>query len=192
MVDHLPIKTFKEASSLIHNGDLLFCSGDYVLSRIIRWSTSSPFSHVAFLAIWEGEIMVFEAVESDGIRVVPLKHYISNYENREKSYRGSICIGRLNPFIPSLIFQQICKEAKRLLNARYDFVDLLRIFLRLVLRIPLVRREDKSFLCSEFVERCFAVGFGKPYFFCQDVKEFVSPATIAGDSRLQMLFRIQP
>jgi hypothetical protein len=178
--------------STLRNGDLILCSGNYIVSKLIQKTTSSEFSHVSFVARWQNRVMVFEAVEPDGIRVVPLSHYLTDYENKGKPYKGTIYLARLkqpNP-IPSLVFNGILSTAINLLNADYDVKDIVRIFFRITMKMPLYYEMDKSYICSEYVERCFSSGFGEPAFFTADPASYVSPDTIAKSPKVSMVCQI--
>tara|TARA_Y100000310_G_scaffold344346_2_gene456637 strand:- start:32010 stop:32228 length:219 start_codon:yes stop_codon:yes gene_type:complete len=65
---------YKKARKSIKPGDLLFCSGEYFISKLIKRFSKSIFSHVAFVFEWHNRILVFESVEDDGIRIMPLSH----------------------------------------------------------------------------------------------------------------------
>ena len=66
-------------SRRIRDGDLLLCSAYDPFSKLIGWATKSPWSHVALAYRWPhlGRIMVFEAVQSIGVRTVPIGKFIS-------------------------------------------------------------------------------------------------------------------
>lgn len=70
-------------------GDLIFCEGDYTISKEIEGVTSSPFSHV--LMAWlpaESDIwLTLESTKGKGVHVGKLSDYIDRYN-------GDIVIGR--------------------------------------------------------------------------------------------------
>ena len=71
----------EQAKNNIKTGDILYCSGRYLVSEMIKKLSNSLFSHVTSLIYWNEHVLVLESVEDDGIRVVPLSHYLYNYEN---------------------------------------------------------------------------------------------------------------
>src|SRR4051794_39918589 len=89
MADHLereevvaiPVEAYADVRARLRSGDLLFCSGNYLLSRAIRKSTRSPWSHVAVvLAIREiDRVLLLESVEDVGVRLAPVSSYLDDY-----------------------------------------------------------------------------------------------------------------
>lgn len=63
-------------------GDLIFCQGNYAVSRGIEAITGSPFSHV--LGIWlpanSTEWLTDESTDSKGVHVGRLADYVDNYD----------------------------------------------------------------------------------------------------------------
>jgi hypothetical protein len=45
-----PPLPYYEIKRMARTGDMILCSGDAPFSRIIRWATGSPWSHVALVA----------------------------------------------------------------------------------------------------------------------------------------------
>lgn len=81
---------FEAIKSRVRDGDLLLCSGTATFSRLIRWATMSPWSHVALAYRWPqvGRIMVFESVEKIGVRTVPLSRFISRASSGKGPFRA--------------------------------------------------------------------------------------------------------
>ena len=87
---------FGAVSRRVRDGDILLCSGNDPFSRLISWSTKSPWTHVALAYRWPalGRIMVFESVQQLGVRTVPLSKFISQSSTGQKPYPGKIILAR--------------------------------------------------------------------------------------------------
>ncbi|MEY4441910.1 MAG: hypothetical protein RL442_910, partial [Pseudomonadota bacterium] len=57
----------------LQTGDILLCSGSGVFSDLIQQATDSPWSHVALIVRLDAidRILLFESVETFGVRTVP-------------------------------------------------------------------------------------------------------------------------
>ena len=92
----VPRVAYSALRASVRDGDLLLASGNYPFSKIIRSVSMSVFSHVGFL-MWLrplGRLMVFESVESGGVRTVPLSSYLRDYSGSGEAYDGRILIAR--------------------------------------------------------------------------------------------------
>lgn len=70
---------YEDARKLIRTGDVLTFSGSWFFSKLIRWWTDQPVSHVG-LAIWlKGRLCILESLESHGVRIVPLSVVMPQY-----------------------------------------------------------------------------------------------------------------
>ena len=159
--DGLKPRGYDELRHEIHDGDLLFCSGTHPISKIIRYfSGRSRVSHVGILYWWHRRLMLLESVEDKGVRIVPLRHYLVNYENSEIPYPGRLFLARDqriaktqetygNSLVESLLHEAACK-----LNKRFSIGEMLRFFWRGTTGWG-KNWENDCFLCSEFVAMCF-------------------------------------
>ncbi|WP_223594016.1 YiiX/YebB-like N1pC/P60 family cysteine hydrolase [Neobacillus bataviensis] len=183
---------YQLARQEIRTGDLLFCSGRHIVSELIKKVSDSMFSHVALLCYWNDRVVVLESVENDGVRAVPLSHYLYNYENSNKKYKGELYLARHeevgNPHFDLGKINKMLGNAVDLLNYNYDKDEIARIVARVGLGIG-KHKDDKAFICSEFVDVCFKqmdIVFGR------DPMGFIFPEHIAADAKVRPLFEIQP
>jgi len=180
--------SYQNARNQIKTGDILLASGEYPLSRLIRKISDSDFSHVGFIFAWNNRIMLLESVEDDGVRAVPLSHYLYNYENTKRKYEGGIYIGR-HTAMPTdqAIINQMLGKAADMLNLKYDKAILQKIMLRIFTGMGRNAQNDE-YVCSEFVDECFRqIGIVFP-----NTGGFISPENIAADPNVQALFEIIP
>ena len=66
----LPEQDYTAIRRLVRTGDLALCSGTPAFSRVIRWATGSPWSHIAMIVRLDelDRVMVIEAVARQGVR----------------------------------------------------------------------------------------------------------------------------
>lgn len=198
--DALPTIAYQDLRDRIHNGDLLFCGGNFAFSKTIRYlSGCSKVSHVGIVYWWNDRLMLLESVETDGVRIVPVSQYVNDYENSGKPYNGRLYLARdwrlyqqprndaemarsmHNPKVEKLL-----GDAATMLNKKFSFKDVLVFFLQgNTGRFEYV--ENDEFLCSEFVAKCYAgVGIDYP----GDGRGFVAPEHIAMSEHVDVLVEI--
>lgn len=181
---------YERAIEVIQTGDLLFCSGSYLISEFIKKVSQSDMSHVAFLFKWNGRVLVFESVEQAGVRIIPLLHYVSNYDNSGKKYKGSLYIARHEKLIDSAydeaLLSPMLGKGIDSLNQQYAQAEIMRILTRIQLGIG-QRKNQNEFICSEFVDQCFQqIGIQ----FARSEGGFIYPEHIAADQRVFPLFEL--
>lgn len=178
--------SYEQAKNHIKTGDL-FCSCRYLVSEMIKRFSNSLFSHVALLIYWNEHVLVLESVEDDGIRVVPLSHYLYNYENSKEMYvAGHEVVG--SPGFNKEKIKMMCGKAIDLLNRNYDKEEIAKIVARIGLGIGR-HRDDYEYMCSEFVDECFKQ---LEIELSRDPKGFIFPEHIAADPNVKPLFEITP
>ena len=182
--------SYELAKSEIKTGDIFFCSGRYLVSELIKKLSNSLFSHVGLLVHWNDHVLVVESVEDDGVRVVPLTHYLFNYENSKGKYKGKMYIARHgvvdSPDFDKEKIKAMCDRAINLLNRNYDREEIGRIIARIGLGIGR-HKDDEEYMCSEFVDECFKeMGIE----LSRDPMGFIFPEHIADDPNVKALFEI--
>src|SRR5262245_51238193 len=71
---------------VLQDGDLLFWRGSYMVSRAFEKITRSKYSHVAFIAHWDGHAMVLQA-GAFGIQAVPFRETVKKYHGLVEWFR---------------------------------------------------------------------------------------------------------
>ncbi len=188
---------YAKARALVQNGDLLLCSAHDPFSKLIRWSTKTPWSHiaVAYRIPSLDRVMVFEAVEKIGVRTVPLSTFISKTSEGTSPYPGQILLAR------DQRFEGVDEKKKR---AMYDFAfahlgdrfapaEIARIAFRLVAgrmarKMPKMLGAKNEFICSEYVAKCYAkAGLKIPW----DGLGFIAPGDFALCPDVQAIAQIK-
>ncbi|HWA37317.1 MAG TPA: YiiX/YebB-like N1pC/P60 family cysteine hydrolase [Burkholderiales bacterium] len=184
----LGLSRYEDIRDELRTGDLVFCAGNYAISRIIQHFSDSMFSHVGLVYCWNDRVLVFESVEDDGVRLVPLSQYVRDYENSGAAYDGRVFIGRHDePLAPEQVLALLGRAADEL-NRRYDKEEMLEILARVTIGLG-KHQDDDAYVCSEYVERCFReVGI----VFDRDAQDYIFPEHIAADPSVQALWEIQP
>ena len=131
-------------------------------------------------------VMVLESVETVGVRTVPLRSYLTDYDSKGGSYPGGLVIARHKDFTAKadkIKLKKLGKFAVDLFGYPYDTEEIAKIAARIATSyIPFTNKDKKAlrrnreYICSEYVWECYkAVGIDIPY----DPKEFIAPADFA-------------
>jgi Permuted papain-like amidase enzyme, YaeF/YiiX, C92 family len=182
----------------VRDGDLLLCSATDGFSRLIRWATKSPWSHVAIAYRLEeiDRVLVLECVEKIGVRAVPLSSFISRTSEGVHPYPGQILLARHGAMAAKSRrkpWTKIAAFAFDRLGDRFSPREILKIGLRITIsrfrrRLHPSLGPKNEFICSEYVARCFkTVGVEIPW----DGLGFVAPADIANDPRVEAVALFQ-
>ena len=173
---------FRRLKGLLQEGDILLCSGNGLMSDLIKQGTDSDFSHVGMILKMPitNQWLALESVETYGVRCVTLKEgYLENYYGNGKGYDGKILIARL-PEVQEKKdkFPALYEKAFSLLGDHYDEGDIIKITARLVGHDVGIDDDGKikpgnSFICSEYVYTCLlAIGIKIPF----DKDGFIAPS----------------
>jgi hypothetical protein len=196
----LPPAAYAQVRPTLQSGDLLFCSGSFVFSRLIQRATGSPWSHVAIIMRLDAidRLMVLESVESQGVRTVPLSSYLENYSASGGGYPGKIVVARHAGFA-ALADQAGLRRMSQVAVDRfgypYDRDEIARIAARIVAgQLGWTAEDgdlapDEEYICSEYVDLCYqALGLKVP----QNNLGFIAPADFAADPAVTAVCQLQP
>jgi hypothetical protein len=189
---------YADIRAQVRDGDLLLCSATDGFSRLIRWATRSPWSHVAVAYRLEAidRVLVLECVEKIGVRAVPLSTFISRTSEGKRPYPGKILLARHGAMAAKSRrrpWTKIAGFAFDRLGDKFSPGEIFKIGLRIA--VSRFRRKlhpslgpKNEFICSEYVARCFkTVGVEIPW----DGLGFVAPADIANDPRVEAVALIK-
>jgi hypothetical protein len=184
----------------VRDGDLLLCAAHDPFSKLIGWATKSPWSHVAMAYRWPalGRIMVFEAVQTIGVRIVPISRFISQSSTGQKPYPGKIVLARHDDFSEKsaqhgAALGRMVDFAVEHLGDRFAPGEILRIGARICagrlgMKMPKTLGPRDEFICSEYVAKCFeAIGVEVKW----DGLGFIAPADFANDPKTRALAKIK-
>jgi hypothetical protein len=198
---HMKPEPFRTISRRVRDGDLLLCAGDDPFSKLIGWSTESPWTHVAIAYRWPslGRIMAFEAVQQLGVRTVPLQTFIRQSSTGQKPYPGKIILARHEDFAASH-GKHTSAKAEHFADFAIDKfgdhfapMEIAKIALRITLgrlnrEMPKFMGPKDEFICSEYVAKCFErVGIKIPW----DGLGFIAPADFANDPKIKAVGRFR-
>jgi hypothetical protein len=181
----------------VRDGDILLCSGSDPFSRLIGWSTKSPWTHVALAYRWPalGRIMVFESVQQLGVRTVPLTRFISQSSTGVHPYPGKIILARHQDYADkggkqgSATMRRLADFAVDRFGDRFAALEILKIAARISLgalqrEMPKSLGPKNEFICSEYAAKCFeAVGIKIAW----DGLGFIAPAHFARDPKTKAI-----
>lgn len=180
----LPRRKYEDFRGEIQAGDIVFTSGNYPVSRVIRHFSGSMFSHVGFLFSWNKRILLLESVEDDGVRTVPLSQYVHDYECCGKPYDGRIFLGRHRRHFSETELEHLLGTAADKLNRKYDKEEIGRILARVTIGIG-EPGQNEAYICSEFVDVCFQQAGIR---FSRHEEGFIFPEHIAADPEVDALW----
>lgn len=182
----MPVISYEGIRDTLKSGDLLFASGDYLVSKAIQKITDSPWSHVGIIFRLDSidRILLLESVEDSGVRFAPLSKYLHDYE-KGKPYKGRIVLGRCK-IVDKVFVEGLAKVGIDELTCPYDKDEVAKIMARVALGIGKKER-DREYICSELVYECFSKA-GKEFDF--DERGFISPENIWLDDQVSSIGRI--
>jgi hypothetical protein len=198
VLQQLAPKAYTAIRDEVRDGDLLFCSATDSFSRLIRWATSSPWSHVAIAYRLDeiDRVLVLECVEKIGVRAVPLSTFISRTSEGVHPYPGKILLARHAGMAAKSRrkpWKRIAAFAFERLGDQFSPGEILRIALRIAAsrfqkRLHRSLGPKNEFICSEYVARCFkTVGVEIAW----DGLGFIAPSDIANDPRVEAVAQIK-
>ncbi|VEB35806.1 YiiX/YebB-like N1pC/P60 family cysteine hydrolase [Legionella cherrii] len=181
--------SYDQIRDTLKTGNLLFASGNSLMSSMIKGATNSVWSHIAFIVRLEAidRIMVMESVETIGVRTVPLSSYVRNYNGSGKGYPGRLMVAGYQDF-PTNSLTNLSKQAVDLLGYPYNTEEILKIAARIGMDAfgfdntsPEVT-SPHAFICSEYVAICYkSVGITIDY----NQDGFIAPADFARSPQVQ-------
>lgn len=197
----LPPQSFAAISRKVRDGDILLCAAHDPFSRLIGWSTKSPWSHVALAWRWPalGRLLAFECVQQLGVRAVPLDRFIRETSSGQKPYPGRIILARhqrlasAKPDEHADLVKALADFALDRIGDRFSGLEILKIAIRIVvgrwdIRMPKTLGPDNAFICSEFVAKCFEKIDVKIQW---DGLGFIAPADVAHDPHVRAVARFR-
>jgi hypothetical protein len=189
---------YKAVRAMVRDGDLLLCSTDHAFARLIKWSTRSPWSHVAMAFRLEeiDRVIVLECVEKIGVRAVPFSNFVAKSPLGAKPYPGKILLARHKGMAAKsrqAPLKRMAEFAFDRLGDRFSQIEMAKIALRIAvsrfdLRLHPSLAPKDEFICSEYVARSFAkLGIEFPW----DGRGFIAPADIAADPRVEPVAQVR-
>jgi uncharacterized protein YycO len=185
-IGQLPITPYKDIRGVLETGDLLFASGNYVISKLIRKFTKSPWSHVGiiFPVKSPGGALLLESVEDKGVNFLPIGRYLNDY-HRGRPYNGPLVIARVRD-LKNKNYKELANFGIRELARPYDRDEIAKIVARIIADRGKKKR-DNEYICSELVYECFLKAGTE---FQYDKRGFISPENIWEDERVEMGWRV--
>lgn len=151
-ISQIAIRPYETIRGQVKSGDLIFCSGRSLFSRIIKRFTKSTFSHCGMIFRVESidRIMVLESGRNGGVHLTPLSFYT-------KTYPGKVMLARLSEEIQPDALTKIFSFGFDQMTRPYDKKELIRIVKRMLFSAGR-KIKNRHFVCSELVYDCFAKG----------------------------------
>jgi hypothetical protein len=194
-LDEMPAESLDDIAPKIRDGDLLLCSATDPFSRLISWSTKSPWTHVGFAWRWPegGRILALECVQRIGVHAVSIDRFISETSDGVSPYPGKILLARHARLSDDANLAALIKCGVDHMGDRFSPAEITRIGLRIVAgrwdrKTPQPLRAKNEMICSEYVDKCFrAAGVEIPW----DGLGFIAPCDVAADPKVTAVARFQ-
>jgi hypothetical protein len=191
VLDTLPPEDLPDILPKIRDGDILMCSARDPFSRLIGWSTKSPWSHVALAYSWPatGRVLAFECVQQLGVHAVSLTRFISETSTGTHPYPGKIILARHRDTPSGDALRPLADFAVNAMGDRFSPLEIARIGARIAMgrmdrHMPKSISSRNEFICSEYVAQCFkAVGIEIEW----DGLGFIAPADFALDTKIDAI-----
>lgn len=183
----IPVIQYDKIRDFVKTGDIVFCSGGYLFSKIIQRLTKSTWSHVAVVYKDEelGRVLLLEAEPFVGIRLIPLSKYLRDYKGKKRPYKGKIFICKMTVDVEKPSFNRGISFGLDELTRPYDNWEIFRIMLRILFKAG-KRERNRSYICSELVRDIYA----KAGVIMQLRDSYISPDNIWKDERVEMRYRV--
>src|SRR5579871_3856759 len=189
---------YKAVRAMVRDADLLLCSTSHAFARLIRWSTRSPWSHVAMAFRLEeiDRVIVLECVEKIGVRAVAFSNFVRKSPFGREPYPGRILLARhagMGAKSRQKPLRRMAAFAFDRLGDRFSQAEMAKIALRIVLGRFNVKLHpslgpNDEFICSEYVAKAFQeVGIEFPWDGCG----FIAPSDIAADPKVTAIAQVQ-
>ncbi len=197
VLETLKPQPYAAVRRLVQDGDLLLCQGRDPFSKLIQWSTKSPWSHIAIAFRIENldRVIVIESVEKIGVRAVALSEFCSRDSEGTSPYPGKIVLARHPAFKAMTKVKPMAKFAFDHLGCRFAAGEITKIGFRIAEakfqgehhQMPKMLIPDDEFICSEFVAAAFGAAKVKiPW----DGLGFIAPADFANDRKVEALAQV--
>ena len=191
----MPAESLDDLAARIQNGDLLLCSANDPFSRLIGWSTKSPWTHVGFAWRWPavGRILAMECVQHIGVHAVAMERFISQTSSGTQPFPGKIVLARHAQISGIADLDALADDAIDLMGCRFSPGEIVKIATRIAFgrfdrRTPEPLKAKDEFICSEYVDHCYRrVGVAIKW----NGRGFISPADIANDDQVTAIARFE-
>lgn len=195
VLTQLPPEPLVAVAPRVRDGDILLCAADDPFSRLIGWSTKSPWSHVALAYAWPEtrRILAFECVQHLGVHAVAIERFISQTSTGAHPYPGKIILARHRSAPSADALKPLSDFAIDAMGARFSPIEIARIAARIALgrierRMPAPIKAKNEFICSEFADQCLqTVGVHIRW----DGLGFIAPADFALDPDVEAIAQFQ-
>ncbi|MEO8926603.1 MAG: hypothetical protein ABI306_05510 [Caulobacteraceae bacterium] len=195
VLTELPPEDLPEIGPKVRDGDLLLCAAKDPFSRLIGWSTKSPWSHIAIAWRWPAvdRLLAFECVQHIGVHAVAIERFISQTSSGTRPYPGKIVLARHKDIPKGDALKPMADFAIDAMGDRFSPGEIIKIATRITVgrlnrHMPKSLGAKDEFICSEYVDRCFrAVGIEIKW----DGLGFIAPADFAFDPKVEAVAQFQ-
>ena len=191
----LQAEDLPEIGPKVRDGDILLCAAKDPFSRLIGWSTKSPWSHVAIAYRWPSvdRLLAFECVQRIGVHAVSIERFISQTSNGTRPYPGKIVLARHADTPGVRALKPLVDFAIDSMGDPFSPAEVVKIAVRITVgrlnrHMPKILEAKDEFICSEYVAGCLEkVGVKIKW----DGLGFIAPADFALDPKVRPVGRFK-
>ena len=179
----------------LQTGDLIFASGEALLSKVIQQLTDSAWSHLGVVIRLGDELLVLDCYALTGARLVPFDTFIGKHATLS-GYAGLLAVVRYAD-VDATQRKAIQQFAMQQVGLGFAYSGLLVVAYRMWQNKPMLpdvstmqmpQPHKTRLLCSELAYACFAhAGIALQV----DQRGFISPASIWQSEQLYLLGRVR-
>lgn len=181
-----PVTPYASLRDSLETGDLIFCSGDLLASKLIGWGTKSAFSHIGMIVRLKeiDRVFLLESVET-GVRFAPLSLYVGG--PKQKGYYGALALAKTHNLSPEQRVD-LARHGSSLLAQRYGFWNVF-LFTCYVWFGLVFKPVKGQYMCSDLVATCLQkVGFKN---FKYEPAKYISPGNLWKSPDVEFLARLR-
>jgi len=191
----LQAEDLPEIGPKVRDGDILLCAAKDPFSRLIGWSTKSPWSHVAIAYRWPSvdRLLAFECVQRIGVHAVSIERFISQTSSGTRPYPGKIVLARHADTPGVRALKPLVDFAIDSMGDPFSPAEVVKIAVRITVgrlnrHMPKILEAKDEFICSEYVAGCLEkVGVKIKW----DGLGFIAPADFALDPKVRPVGRFK-
>lgn len=145
---------------IFEDGDILLCKGTDAVASLIKWGTSSIYSHVSVIASAKLGLVI-EAIPKGGVRAISIENYKTDFDIFRVKDPNSFDHSEVVAYLIRMLAREYdypVKLAFKMLARKVNLVKLFGLKLFGKKKEADALQEDQDYFCSELVYRAFQAG----------------------------------
>ena len=153
--------TEEEFAQTAQSGDILLFLTDHTAGKLQRFFTQSNYDHVAMIIRINGEVMVFEANQNDGVAVYAWRKFVKYFNLYQK-----IAFRKLKSPRKKELHHSLLSFARKNVGKKFD-IGAYKVLLKQQSDFDWNEEKERGFFCSELIAKALkSVGLIEPVKAC--------------------------